>query len=380
VAILYIGWTSRLWGLAANTEIYLNALIAPAMLLVMRDIVAPDRRGHLMRVAVGALLFGVALQIKHVTVAETTLFMGALAIVSLHRGDALRTGALALGCIALPTLVVFAYFLAHGLAGEYVRAVIGANLVYAANRPPLGDILSAFPRSVVLPLVIAGAGIVAIAFRPDRLRLLLAAWAIAAAIDVALPGQFWPHYFLLMAPPAALLAGILVAQARVRWSGLRAAVPVAVAVLLTNPIGIVSDALKIHALGEADTPRAVAERISAQLGPEDSIFVFNYQPVVYFLSDANLPTRHVFPADWSRRFLAVTDLDPLRELESVFAKHPKYVVFVEPDWLQIGEDSFASLHQHLAAYTKAFEAIDRQLLPEPVPVQVYRRNEATPEG
>jgi hypothetical protein len=306
--------------------------------------------------------------------------MGALAIVSLHRGDALRTGALALGCLALPTLVVFAYFLAHGLAGEYVRAVIGANLVYAANRPPLGDILSAFPRSVVLPLVIAGTGIVAIVFRPDRLRLLLAAWAIAAAIDVALPGQFWPHYFLLTAPPAALLAGILVAQARVRWSGLRVAVPVAVAVLLTNPFGIVRDGLKIHALGEADTPRAVAERIGAQLGPEDSIFVFNYQPVVYFLSDANLPTRHVFPADWSRRFLAVTDLDPVRELESVFAKHPKYVVFVEPDWLRMGEDSFASLRHHLAAYTKAFEAIDRQLLPEPVPVQVYRRNDATPEG
>jgi hypothetical protein len=380
VAALYIGWTARLWGLAANTEIYLNALIAPAMVLLMRDIVAEDRQGSLVRVGAGALLFGVALQIKHVVAAETALFLVAVATLCLRRRTPWRIGAVALGGLALPTALVIAYFHLNGLVEEYIRAVIDSNLVYAASRPSLGEILHEFPRSLFLPVAIAAAGIAAVAYRPDRLRWLLAAWAVAAGIDVVLPGQFWPHYFLLLAPAAALLAGVVVSRARIRWTGLSAAASIAVAVLLTNPIGIVNDAMKVRALAAADAPRMVAERIGSQLAAAEPIFVFNYQPVVYLLSDAGLPTRHVLPADWSARFRGVSGIDPRDELEAVFAKNPKFVVFVEPDWLSMGDDLFAALRGHLATdYDKAFEVEDRQLLPEPVPVQVYRRRDATPE-
>jgi hypothetical protein len=135
--------------------------------------------------------------------------------------------------------------------------------------------------------------------------------------------------------------------------------------------------MKVREITDADAPRAIAERIGRSLGPDDSIFVVNYQPVIYLLSDADVPTRHVFPADWSRRFLAVSGLDPVRELDAVFAKQPNFVVFIEPDWLNMGDEMFTALRGHLAgSYEKAFEVEDRQILVEPVPVQVYRRKAA----
>jgi hypothetical protein len=386
VVTLYIGWTARLWGLAANTEIYLNALIAPAMVLLMREIVAPtDRRDSLARACVGGLLLGVALQIKHVAIAETALFLIALTAANVRRRGSLplRLSTAAMGCLLLPSLLVIAYFHFHGLAGEYFRAVIEANFVYAVNRPPLSEILQDFPRSLILPVLVSAAGMVAVARRPDRLGVLLAAGALAAALDIALPGQFWPHYFLLRAPPAALLAGVVVARAPFKWTGIAVAVAAAAAVtlLLTNPVGIFKDAVKLHALETADAPRIVADRIGPQLAPDDSIFVLNYQPVVYLLSDAAPPTRHVLPADWSQRYRAVSGLDPIAELGTVFATQPKFVVFVNPDWLGMGDDVFAALRDRLAgAYEKDFEVIDRQLLPGPVPVQVYRRKDATAGG
>jgi hypothetical protein len=380
VVTLYLGWTSRLWGLAANTEIYLNALIAPAMYWVMRDMATAGRgRGAMGRACAAALLFGLALQIKHVVIAETALFIGAFGLSQFQRTGAVPWRLLAAvgGCIILPTAVVIAYFYVHGLANEYIRAVFDSNLVYAIDRPSLSKVLDGFPRSLTLIVAAAITGLAMVVRRPSRAGILLSAWAIAAGVDVALPGQFWPHYFLLMAAPAALLAGFVIARIHLRWTAVAAAGVAAATLLLINPLGIVHDAMKVREITDADAPRAIAERIGRSLGPDDSIFVVNYQPVIYLLSDADVPTRHVFPADWSRRFLAVSGLDPVRELDAVFAKQPNFVVFIEPDWLNMGDEMFTALRGHLAgSYEKAFEVEDRQILVEPVPVQVYRRKAA----
>jgi hypothetical protein len=133
----------------------------------------------------------------------------------------------------------------------------------------------------------------------------------------------------------------------------------------------------VRALGHRDVPEIIADVIGEDLAPEDSIFVFNYQPVLYFLTDARLPTRHVLPADWARRYSAVTGVDPLKELDTVFRARPEYVVFLDTDWIRMGDGVLASLHRHLAGYEKRFEIMDEQILPEPVMVEVYRRRADT---
>jgi hypothetical protein len=241
------------------------------------------------------------------------------------------------------------------------------------DRPSIAHVLRDLPRSFIIPFA-AMLAAAAIAWkRPDRRVGLVLAWAVAAVIDVALPGKFWPHYFLLIMAPAALLAGVVAAKlyrARGRLSAW--AVP-ALVLLACNPVGVYADSMRARAFGQNDAPELVARLIREDLSPGASIFVFNYQPVVYFLTGAKLPTRHVLPADWSRRFSAVTGVNPLKELDKVFGTQPEYVVFLDTDWIKMGDDVLASFHRHLASYKRQFEVTDEQILPHPATVEVYRR-------
>jgi hypothetical protein len=378
--VLYTAWTARLWGLSGNTEIYLNALVAPAMYLLLRAGDGSRGSGRLVApLSLAGLLLGLALQVKHVALAETALFFAVAVVLALgvDRRCAILTIAAAAVCFLLPSLIVTAYFWIEGVAAQYFHAVINANLIYAMERPGLGQILREVPRSFIIPiLAIFGAAIVAWR-RRDRRTALVLAWAVAAAIDVALPGKFWAHYFLLIVPPAALLGGSL-AQAlhealRLRWRQLSAVAVAALVLLAGNPIGVYRDSMKMRAFGQHDAPAVVADLISEDLSPEDAIFVFNYQPVIYLLTGARLPTRHVLPADWSRRYSAVTGVDPLKELDRVFGARPEYVVFLDTDWIKMGDDVLASLHRHLRNYERRFEVTDEQILPHPATVEIYRR-------
>jgi hypothetical protein len=329
----------------------------------------------------GGLLLGVALQVKHVALAETALFFAGVLVVAGRAGWARAAGVViaAGGAFLLPSLLAVGYFWLEGLAPQYFQAVIGANLAYLAARPSILRSLSELPASFVLPPlgVIAAAALV-LWRRPARQPLFLLAWAAAAGIDAALPAHFFPHYFLLIMPAAALLAGYLAAVARAawpRWSA--AAVPVAVA-LIANPLGIYGDAAEMRAWHRRDVPATVAKVIRPHLAPGESIFVFNYQPVVYFLTRATPPTRHVFPDDWSQGYRNVTGLVAEDELGRVFGARPEFVVFVDRDWNHIGPQTFSRLHDHLASsYEKRFEIADDRTLPIPAVVEVYRRK---PEG
>jgi hypothetical protein len=275
--------------------------------------------------------------------------------------------------------VVVLYFYQQDLADEYFQSVVLANLAYATNRPSLLEIWTQLrPLSFGLPLmiIVAAAGLLWRQF--DRRILLIVAWAIAAVVDVILPGKFWPHYFLLIMPPAAILASHVTAALyqhvklrRKQWL----IVPVMV-VIFGHPIGVISDAMKSRKFAAHDAPAIISDYIRSNLSPNASIFVFNHQPVIYFLTGAALPTRHVFPADWAKIYSAMTGLDALRELDRVFLAQPEYVVFVDEDWVSMGDNVLEALHRHLADYEKDFATIDMWLNPTPTTGEVYQRKVA----
>jgi hypothetical protein len=373
-AALYLAWTARLWGLPANTEIYLNALIASAMCLLVYEWTAPSRR-QLARLCLGALLLGIAVQMKHVALAETAVFLAAAVVC--RRRESPRAGwraipALGIG-VAIPTLVALAYFASQGLLAEYVASVVGANLAYIGDRPSLWHAIAHLPHSLFIPIAVIALAIPSVWRSHAAAPLLVAAWAVAACVDIALPGQFWLHYFLLAMAPAAVLGGFIAAAAYRHWPGTaRVAAPL-VALAAAYPVGIIKDAAIVRGFAENDAPRAIADAIADGGGSGDYIFVLNYQPIVYFLADAKVPTRHAFPADWSERFAAVSGIDASAELGAVFANDPAFVVFVDEDWNGIGDTAFAAFKRHLARYEKRLEVVDRQILPRPTVVEVYQR-------
>jgi hypothetical protein len=212
----------------------------------------------------------------------------------------------------------------------------------------------------------------------ERHITLVLLWSVASFADVAVPGQYWPHYFILVFPATCVLVGYLIAVATTsRWWTARPKLSTWGVLLLTgfacNPAAIYRDNAKVEAMAADDMPRRVAERMAQELSPGDHVFVFNYQPVIYWLTGARLPTKHVLPVDWSQQFLHATAFDPVRELAAVFSHEPAIVIMTEPDLIGMQGPVLEQFKRALSSYELAFQVQDRRSTSTPVVVSVYRR-------
>jgi hypothetical protein len=68
----------------------------------------------------------------------------------------------------------------------------------------------------------------------------------------------------------------------------------------------------------------VARDLKGQLQADDTVFVLDQDPVIYYLARAAAPTRYPFPGHW---FDGADGLfDPLIELEQVLEREPRFIV------------------------------------------------------
>jgi len=385
-ALFYIAWTSRWWGFSANCELYLNVLIASAMYILIGETISPSSgRRQLFRYCVASLLLGLAVQVKHVAVAETALFFCVLYALN-RRADPHWKFALiasAAFCFLLPSGVVLLYFAAHGLLAEYLQAVIFYNVAYLGVHPALTTIATRVPHSFIVPIFIIIGSALAIWRRRDWHPWLVLGWAAAAMIDAAIPGQFWGHYFILLLPAAALLIGYWAALVERKWSSSDAQsrqtriLLVATAFLACNPFGIYSDIMKTRGRIAEDVPRSIASMIGPL--PDHYIFVFNYQPIIYFLTNARLPSKHASPSEWGENYHRAAGVDPVAEMDNVFRHDPTFVIFIDSDVLRMGTAVMQRLHDHLSSYERYGAVLDKRSMGKPLMVEIYkRRTSGTP--
>ena len=93
--------------------------------------------------------------------------------------------------------------------------------------------------------------------------------------------------------------------------------------------------------------REVAKAIKARLQPGEAIFIANYHPVVYDLTDAALPTRFIFPEHLTGGFTQVADIDTDAELRRVLATKPRIVVVDRGWWWHLRPSAAAILTETL---------------------------------
>ncbi len=351
--LLYVAGSALLDGLATNTEI----LLAPFLGLAMALGLAAARRAlvrgwppALRQVVAAGLLVGLALLVKPVVVPQ-----GCLAFLVLV-GPALGCGALpwrrlpglalayALACATPMALVALAY----ALRGDFTAFLDGnvlAPLRYVAMGVPFAQALRlclAAAATLLLPLLLA-LGTLLPPPRPRPAQQLLArtalAWLAAAGLAVVLPGMYFPHYFLMLLAPLALLAALGAGRlARVARPGLvLASFAGLLAVATLQCWSMVLLPRLEHGIGlrGQDPPQRVAAALNAALRPGESIFVVNWQPLLYFLTRTQPPTRFVHPAQLSGRFAAVTGVDPDAELARLLATRPRFIVLDSGRWGQV---------------------------------------------
>lgn len=152
-------------------------------------------------------------------------------------------------------------------------------------------------------------------------RRLVAAWTLSAWIQVALPGLFWQHYYLLPVPGLAVLVAIFLADqvGLALLPGRRRSLHVLVALAMTAglgwtvrlqaveylgvaPEGLVKDRGGPQWLANRALGREIARRTSGL--PHPTLFVWGWQGPLYFYSGLDGVTPQVFVDDFLKAHAA----------------------------------------------------------------------------
>ncbi|MCX8134641.1 MAG: glycosyltransferase family 39 protein [Roseococcus sp.] len=362
-AVLYAGHSIMLGGLSSNTEILFAPLVVSALALALAGGPPWPRL-----FGMGGLI-GLALLIKPVVTPEGCLAFALLAWPWLRarRWRSLLLAALAyLGMCLAPTALAGAVYALRGEFTEWAEATLLAPFVYAAAGVTLE---TALYRVTVAALALRWLLVLALLLPlallrwPEatlcRIALFGLGWLLAAAVAVVGPRHFFPHYFLILLPPLSLLAAAgLFAAARGLTAG-RAA-PFALGLSLLVSLDLVGGDLQTRlargfAMGSPDTPRRIAAIVNDELRPGETIFVPNYQPVVYFLTQAALPTRFPFPVHLTGSFGRLAGVDTDAEVARILAARPRFIVLDRSEWFSMRPSAMAMLteaieeHYELAA-------------------------------
>ena len=409
--LLYAAFSLNNGGLSAHRELMLAPFVTLAIILFLsaRAGASGPARISSVRLLLIGLLLGFALQIKYLYVFEfIALWLIAMASLLFERRDgasgflaeAVRyTVLLATGPVALVTLIG-AYFASVGHFPDFLRTNFIAAAAYAQGESfsihlALRKVLDQwYPNFLLwLSLILAPLYLLVVrdVDRRERRNLIyLLIWAGCAFVGVCFSGRFFDHYWLEMLPPlcsiaALIVVGLLRAYARPAAIGYG----LALALVLAGPLHatmfapLVSNAglLYRHTFRGQAYPVDTAARVSAYLndrvGQVDSIYVVDYEPVVYYLVNAKAPTKFVFPL-----FLilessqGVPGIDPLRELRVIMDKQPRYVVRVNPPSRDLTNRAFAA---DVDSYLRASYALETSIpgadarTTQPISVEMYRR-------
>ena len=380
-------------GLAAHAT---HFIVLTGLLGVWLLVRATDRDDLGMLLAGGAAL-GLALLMKQHAVFFAVFGLAYVLWSSrAHRGLSwprvlARAGAVAMG-ILLPVAATLAYLHAAGVYDrfwfwcvEYAR-VYAAQLSLAEGWP---SFTTSFPRAVglALPLwLLAGAGLIAVWLVRDRRdRALWISGFGLCSFAATVPGLwFREHYFIVLLPAVAILAGAAIAGLRQLlaratippgWSAILCALVFALAsapaagslqrLLANSPEGMSRAMYGASPFAESVE---VARYIAANSGPDTRVAVLGSEPQIYFHSRRRSATGYIYTYGLMERVRGPRDAatgDPtwvpqpharrmheemIREIE---AARPEHLVFVQvaTSWLA-GPES----EQHILEWSQTYVA------------------------
>ena len=349
-------------GMATHTEILMTPFVVGAFYLMNARAKVPaaiqlDRLGVFFLVG---LALGAAIQIKTLAAFEALAVVGLIvsSILVARRQQrpllaARVTAALALVAlgILLPFLLAVVWFAAAGDLRDFYYANFTANFAYLHQaRLSLDSVVRSLFGQVRNALVLWAGFVLAILLvwtgrrrRPlAELELtVLGTWFFSALLGVLWTRRLFQHYYLEVLAPLCLIAAFAIVNAALADTRLRkkpqAVMAVGIVLLaLAKPLaGPVQWNVREVVTLARRTPRVdvsvyIARYLDQQMAPDDFLYVADGQPILYFLTDAKIPTKYVQPANLNRtEIAAIIGEDPLQELDSIMRRQPKYVVLGE---------------------------------------------------
>jgi len=370
-ALIYIVAILKNDGAAANTEIFFIPFVTAAYYLTFTQQLRLNYQPTGWKYFVIGLLMGIAFIIKYVVIYDLFAILLLLAIQtrssSLQRSDrnlsTIRVLSIVLLGVLLPFLLMTGFFTVAGYFSDFFYANFTANKIRNIDRNfSLSVILQTFQSQLCLniPLWLCfGLTFLlpfarALSWTERKVLRLLAIWIVIPLLGIFLTFKvrFYAHYFLPLLPPLSLITAfflvkvLLGRQPKVSATALtersskylyKQSLLLMVAVAsLTSFYGISSlkkNAAFFYFSGLKGIPHyedkaaEVAEYLQDRITPNDYIYVADYDPVVYFLSNAQIPTKYAYPFFLIGDNLPkVAGVNPIQELSALMKKQPLYVV------------------------------------------------------
>jgi 4-amino-4-deoxy-L-arabinose transferase-like glycosyltransferase len=339
-------------GNGANAENFFIVFGTLSMLLLGSHLCRPAGIARHCKVAfLFGLIQGVALQIKFLTAPETAFLGLVFGVVVLSERRRLIDGAQLFGsfivAFLLPTLIVFAWFWRVGAVEDMVLANFVSPAYYAKSAFGLADPIRSLKDIMwaaygQAPLMLAGGISLAAVVTPAVLRApcrtavpywLLLAWLLGAAFSATYTGNFFDHYFIVLAAPLSLLAALGIDRLGAEGRG-RALAVTAVAALAAFPISLDAWGLWKRLCQPILNPAwAIADQIKRLAPAGAPIYVLNLTPEIYVLSDTVPAGRFAFSWQISEERFVPYGIDVVDEIRKTFASQPVLVV-VQREYLE----------------------------------------------
>jgi hypothetical protein len=383
----YVTFSLADGGLAAQGEIFHNACAVLGLLIALRSLRRPGPP-RILPFAAAGLVLGVGLQIKQSVLFDMLAFLAGYLILTMPRPSALVThvraslpALAALGVASVvPTLAVIILYVAAGQWDAWVAANITAHQVfYGLERPfELEPALRAAVEQAPLWLGALCGVLLSPRLARDAPELracaFLAAWVAAIVVCQLFLRIASDHYFLQFLPPLGLLTGFALGRGLLahvggwRVAGGLLALLVGLCVFgiayspIVNSVYVLRDRLVGGQAWAGDTPRQIAADLRPALLPNDSIYVVGFQPLVYYLTQARIPTRFAFTGLPNRGDYPGRDGCPWVpqdvEMQRILDQQPKFIVIEQgiffhellPEPKSILTDRLAAAYKLRATY------------------------------
>jgi hypothetical protein len=353
---LYAVFTVNNLGLAGHRELFLAPCVTLAVYLLLTAAPRPSNA----RLLLAGLAIGCALQLKYMYLFEAAavFLIATVLVVAEQQRSRAMIGALAKNYMLLAVGPVLSatlpstYFALNGHWAEFADANFRAATTYARNTPYtikyLTERLIWQTRSNTLIWIGALLAPIYLVFGKDvdrRKRLNMVAlliWFGLALVGTMSTGRYWDHYYLQLVAPGSLLTALLIVEAlrAVASDGLRFAL-VAALILVSSLYWVGYPRLfdsavvvyKYYLRGTqppADGPRVVSDYLRGRVKHDDAIFVPAYEPIIYYMVDARIPTKHAFPPHLTNPNFLAEGIDQVGEIGKALDKHPLYVIIQIP--------------------------------------------------
>lgn len=355
VAALYGLLTLTNGGLATNTEILVNFFVVLSVyFIVFREL---DRHESLPAALAAGASLGMAFQVNYLSgilvAGVAGFYLVWMAAQRPATGLARRyflNGAYMLGGFLLVGIAVHVPVFVYGDLPDYFALKLRYLTDYQGVEAPgvalrrVAEALAPYWPFYTLALLLAGNAFwrAGQARRPwdtgaSPLDRRVVAWLVlcACALVAALASRkFYQHFFLFSVPALAMLAGAFLRIAcppgRLRqfcsvWMVLMAAVTVIDA--RDELLRGVRNHERVFHGAPGDSVAEAGQYLAQRLGPGETIYVHDSQPILYFMTRTVPPTRFAFPDTHLKEEIAGRlGFRPEDEVRAILERKPRFII------------------------------------------------------